>query len=160
MLEVYSMGIEKTQLRELITQVLRYLDPEIPFSESAVELLMLTCAQESHLGTYIKQVGSGPARGIFQMEPNTERDLYANFLKLKPGLLAKIHAVTYDCSTPDDSLGNLTYQIAMARVHYFRSPRPIPADLYGWAAEWKRHYNTPLGAGTEDEAINNYKRLC
>lgn len=48
-----------------------------------VELLLLTCAAESAMGKYIMQVG-GPARGIFQMEPNTEKDIWENWLKYKP----------------------------------------------------------------------------
>lgn len=45
------------------------------YSVEAIDLLMLTAAQESHLGKYIQQLGSGPARGIFQMEPKTLQDL-------------------------------------------------------------------------------------
>lgn len=152
------MSIDKTQLRELIVDVLHYLSPEIPYSENAVNLLMLTAAQESHLGTYIKQI-KGPARGIFQMEPATERDIYDNFLAYKPQIASKIRALTTD-DGPDNLLSNLAYQIAMARVHYFRSPRALGSQTTEWAATWKAVYNTPLGKGTEQEAIANYLRLC
>jgi hypothetical protein len=156
---VYEMSIDKGQLRDLIREVLHHLDPEIPYSENAVELLMLTCAQESHLGSYIKQI-KGPARGIFQMEPTTEHDLYSNFMAGKPKLLEKVQLLTYPADAPDDLLANLAYQIAMARVHYFRSPKAIPKDLQGWAELWKSHYNTHLGKGKVEEAITNYNRMC
>lgn len=60
--------MDKKQLRELVTHVLKKYDL---YSADAVELLMLTAATESNLGCYIKQVGGGPALGIFQCEPNT-----------------------------------------------------------------------------------------
>ena len=44
--------VDKDQLRELIVDVLEYLEPEIPFSDAAGELLMLTAAQESHSVSY------------------------------------------------------------------------------------------------------------
>jgi hypothetical protein len=60
------MSIHPGQLRSLIEETLRALEPEVPYSEPAVELLMMTAAAESALGRYIKQIG-GPARGIFQI---------------------------------------------------------------------------------------------
>ena len=73
------MSINKNDIREAIREVLTYLGKH---SDSAEELLMLTCAVESQLGTYLKQI-KGPARGIFQMEPATERDCWVNFLRMK-----------------------------------------------------------------------------
>lgn len=46
------------------------------WSEAAENLLLGTTAQESHMGTYIKQVGKGPALGIYQMEPATHKDIW------------------------------------------------------------------------------------
>ena len=47
------MSMEPDQLRELISDVLKAMKM---YSEAAVELLMLTAAQETHCGRYIKQV--------------------------------------------------------------------------------------------------------
>ena len=75
------MSFDARQFREcIIRPTLRALEPEIPHSLVAEELLMLTAAHESHLGTYLKQKG-GPALGIYQMEPATYRDLHENFLR-------------------------------------------------------------------------------
>ena len=62
-----------SQLNELITSVLKSMEQ---YSREAVDLLMVTAAQESHCGEYIQQIGGGPAMGIFQMESDTLADLY------------------------------------------------------------------------------------
>ena len=47
----------------------------------------------------------------------------------------------------------------MCRVHYYRVSEALPEenDIEGMARYWKKYYNTPLGAGTEEEFIHNYK---
>jgi hypothetical protein len=64
---------DTTQFYQLIKTVLINFDPFLA-SLNAIQLLMGTAAQESHLGTYLKQI-NGPALGVFQMEPNTEIDI-------------------------------------------------------------------------------------
>lgn len=155
--EVYKMTMDKRQLRGLISDVLEDMDMH---SEDAVELLMLTAAQESHLGTYIQQVGGGPALGIFQMEPATERDIWDNYLKYKPEYKQVIYDITGTDPRSWDLRSNLLYSIAMARLHYKRVPKALPKDVKGYARYWKLYYNTPLGKGTEEEALHNYKRLA
>lgn len=153
------MSIDKTQLRNLIRNVLRYLEPEIPYSENAVELLMLTAAQESHLRTHIRQI-NGPARGIFQMEPATERDIYLNHLAYHPALAKKIADLKWSAKI-DNLEANLAYQIAMARVHYYRVAEALPEkDYLMMAVYYKKYYNTSKGKATIQEAVNNYKRYC
>jgi hypothetical protein len=152
-----KMAFNEKQFREVITQVLKYLDPEIPFSEDAVELLLLTAAVESDFGTYLYQV-KGPAQGVFQMEPATTKDIIENFLKYKKPLMKKC----------DDMLGpvtggmvyNLGAQVAMARVHYFRVKSRIPAknDIAAMADYYKKHYNTYLGKSTVEGTISKYKK--
>ena len=152
--------MQPDQLRELITEVLLELDL---YSANACELLMLTAAQESHLGHYLKQVGNGPAKGIFQMEPSTERDIWKHFLEYKPDLKRRVIALMGEANWHDLQLtGNLLYQIAMARLHYYRRPEALPdrENIVAMAQYWKAHYNTHLGKGTIAEAIKNYKRLA
>lgn len=152
--------IDKTQLRTLI--VVPVLQELGLHNEVAVNLLMGTCAQESRMGTYIKQIGTGPALGIYQIEPATHDDIWANFLKYKPELAAKIKRFSIS-GLPDaqQMIGNLYYSTAMARTHYFRVKRPLPTDpnnIAALARYWKIFYNTVLGDGTEDEFIANYKK--
>ena len=150
------MSINAWQLRELIGGVLIGADMH---SKDAVELLMLTAAVESDCGTYIKQL-SGPARGIFQMEPKTEKDLWLNYLDYRPDKTEIIKR--YDTSDKDDLWWNLGYQILLCRVHYLRVPRKLPfrKDVNAMATYWKKHYNTHLGLGTTQKAFDKYYRYC
>jgi hypothetical protein len=72
------MAFDKKQFRDLIQRTLQDLGMH---SESAVNLLLGTAAQESQFGTYFRQIGGGPALGVFQMEPDTEIDIWDNYLR-------------------------------------------------------------------------------
>lgn len=150
------MGIHPGQLREyIIRPTLKELGL---YSEAAEELLMLTAATESLCGEYLHQVG-GPALGIFQMEPATHDDIWANWLKYKPTLAGKLARYGHEARALP---GNLYYATAMARIHYRRRPEALPSamDERGLAQYWKDHYNTHLGAGTADKAIQNYRKYA
>lgn len=149
--------MNKLTLKSLIASVLKELNLH---SDNAVNLLMGTAAQESHLGRYRKQLGGGPALGIFQMEPATFDDIVKNYLRYKPELAARIERVArISRFKAEDLENNDLLATCMARVHYLRVREAIPSDLEGWARYWKRYYNTLLGKGTEEEFIANYKRF-
>lgn len=119
------------------------------------------------MGTYVRQV-KGPARGVMQMEPATHRDLWKNFISYKVKLADKLAGLKMAGNTGlDDLKGNIYYQIAMARVHYFRIKAAMPQpknfpDIgtyeYALAEYWKKHYNTYLGKGEIDQALEDYWR--
>ena len=149
--------MNKLTLKSLIASVLKELNLH---SDNAVNLLMGTAAQESHLGKYRRQLGGGPALGIFQMELATFDDIVKNYLRYKPELAARIERVArISRFKAEDLENNDLLATCMARVHYLRVREAIPSDLEGWARYWKRYYNTLLGKGTEEEFIANYKRL-
>jgi len=149
--------IDKTQLTYMIDKVTEDLGKKSP---QATDLLLGTAAQESHLGTYFYQLGSGVARGVFQMEPATEKDIWENYLAYKPTLKANIIALTGVSGPSVNQLTmNILYQICMARVHYLRVSEALPTDLNDMAIYWKRYWNTKLGAGTEEEFKHNYERF-
>ena len=52
------------------------------YSPVAENLIMGTAAQESGF-TYIKQLGGGPALGMFQVEPATAEDILFRYLKIR-----------------------------------------------------------------------------
>ena len=154
--------INVKQLEELvIVPTLKYLDPEIPFSDAAVELLKMTAAHESHLGSYIAQVG-GPALGIYQMEPATEEDIITNFLWYREVLHGKVNSTGSEEPTAKDLVSNLSYATAMARVHYYRDKYPLPdvMDIEGLAQYAKRVYNTVEGKAEWRDYYNDYMRYC
>ncbi len=144
--------MDAKQLGYIIKMV---LDVNNLYTPAAVQLLLLTAAVESNLGEYVVQMRGGPARGIFQMEPFTERDIHNNYLNRKPTLMGAVHRVM---GQGLNLMLNLEYQILMARIHYLRKPEPLPAygDIKGMAAYWKKHYNTDLGKGTVEDAIKKY----
>lgn len=150
------MSFNKNQFKDLVERVLEKFG--FP-SAGAVNLLLGTAAQESHFGTYLRQI-RGPAKGVFQMEPATEYDIWENYLKARPHLIEKIKKVSGVIGPDPDALEcNLAYQIIMTRLHYRRRPEALPAaDAIDYMAEyWKKYYNTPAGAGTEEEFKQNYR---
>jgi len=157
--------INVKQLEELIiVPTLQYLEPEIPFSDAAVELLKMTAAHESHLGSYIAQVG-GPALGIYQMEPATEDDIHRNFIDYRHGLSDQLYGLINNVLfTPPvpELVNNLAYATAMARVHYYRDKYPLPdvMDIEGLAQYAKRVYNTVEGKAEWRDYYNAYNRYC
>lgn len=128
------------------------------WSPAAEELLLGTAAQESHMGYYRRQI-KGPARGIFQMEPDTERSMWLDSIAHRPSLAVSIHSVCgIDRPDPQALEFNLSYQTIMARLRYYLWVKePIPESLRGQAEYWKKHYNTEAGAGTPAEYIANYR---
>jgi len=148
--------IEKTQLRTLVRDTLKFLEPEITYSIHAENLILLTAAVESNLGTYIEQV-KGPAKGIYQMEPATEKDIWINFLAYKKPLSEKLNQLRSSGALKEEMKWNLAYATAMTRVHYYRKKVEFEdGTVRGLANIWKLHYNTPLGKGTPDKAIEKY----
>jgi hypothetical protein len=143
------MSYNPKQFKALVTKILKAVPMENFYSEAAVYLLLGTAAQESTFGTYLRQI-TGPARGCFQMEGAT-----FNWLKEKyKGLMPEL--AQWDA---DDMEWNLALAIIMCRLKYMSCPGALPTELVGWAAYWKKYYNTPLGAGTEMEFIRNFKRF-
>ena len=153
-----SSQIAADQLRIHIRSTLQMIEL---WSPAAEELLLGTSAQESHLGFYRRQI-EGPARGIYQMEPVTEQDIWTNYLTYHPDLIDALHSLC-GVSGPDPLAleYNLAYQTIMARLHYRRvkNPLPPPDDLAAQADYWDRFYNCNPVKGFPHEFIANYRRL-
>jgi len=151
--------MNKNQLELLIGDILLEADsldlqPTL-FSPAAVQLLLGTAAVESACGYYIEQL-KGPAKGIFQMEPDTEKDIYENYLQYRPRLKDTLEYFSVGAFPYGEEMRwNLAYQIMMARIHYLRVPEELPFsnDIEGQAHYWKTYYNTHLGKGTAAKYI-------
>ena len=130
--------------------------------DAAEELLLGTAVQESLNFRYRRQMGNGPARGYFQMEPATHNDIWDNFLKYKKDLAQKV--ATFLSSPDADKLHELEhndkYAAAMARVHYMRNPYALPeaGNVEEQANYWKKHYNTILGKGKPEEFVDKWDK--
>jgi hypothetical protein len=143
-------------LHEAVRPALLRIDFWHPAAE---ELLLGTALVESGL-MYRRQIGGGPGRGLFQMEPATHDDIWKNFLNYRPGLSKSILSLV---RSPGAELikeleNNDRYASAMARAHYLRAPAPLPeaSRTEAMANYWKQYYNTPHGAGTVSKYIQTW----
>jgi hypothetical protein len=151
-------SLSAAYLRQLIQQT---LTPIGIYTRNAEELLMATCAQESHLGQFRTQLGGGPARGIFQMEGEDFNDIWTNFLAYHPDLANSMRGLNHgNQGTADDLINNDPYAIGMARIHYMRRPGSLPdaGDLNAIYNYYKTQYNTASGAATYSEFVANYEK--
>lgn len=128
---------------------------------AAEQLLLGTAIQESLL-VHRRQLGNGPARGLFQMEPATHNDCWDNYLNFRAGRADQVRQTLAPGQEPVAATleVNDTYAAAMCRVRYLRVPTAMPAadDIPALADYWKQHYNTPLGAGTPEEFLDKWPR--
>ena len=150
-------------VQNVISPVLVKLDLDRYRAEAAAELLLGTALQESGL-IYRQQLDGGPALGLFQMEPATHDDIWANFLHYRP-LLARIVG-DLGGGLPASALLETddSYAAAMCRVHYLRMgqivgqlPLPDAGDIPAMGDYWKRFYNTAGGAGAVSEFVANWQ---
>lgn len=114
---------------------------------AAEDLLLGTALVESGL-RHLRQI-RGPALGVYQCEPATYADILA-YVRARPALLARLQPLIAGTGLPDVSqiVWNLKFATAICRLHYWRVVEPLPQDLEGQAAYWKRYYNTLQGRGT------------
>lgn len=134
-------------------------------SQDAFFLLAGTVAQESNF-KYIKQLGDGPARSYFQIEPATAIDTIRNYIAYRTDFIKLFLETTNrrfsitmtDKEVSDELLNNFKFATLIARLCYYRKTfNFVDHDVEEYAKIWKKYYNTPLGKGTEQEFVKNYK---
>ena len=148
----------------------------IPGSPAVEELMMMTWATESMGGQVVKQGaktlydGGGVALGVFQHEPATYRDDWANFIHYRPNIFQILNNLSsvkssFNAPPPSELIGNLPFATAMCRVHYLRFNEPVPpreaytawdAWITGLACYYKRYWNTEAGKATVGKAVADY----
>ena len=148
--------------RNLLTGAIRPALATLESGGRAAEQLLLGTAIQESLLVHRRQLGNGPARGLFQMEPATHDDCWNNFLKFRAPLAEKVRRTLAAGQEPAARTleVNDVYAAAMCRVRYLRVREPMPPadDIRAMANYWKEHYNTPLGAGTPDEFSEKWPR--
>jgi hypothetical protein len=151
--------INVKQFREyIVNPALMRLEPAIPWSLAAENLVIGTAIHESKL-TYVDQLapGAGPAYGPFQMEKFTYDDLWSGYIAHRPELKQKLLAMAgFDDEVRPpviEMYGNFFYAAAMCRVFYRSRPGALPApdDIDGLARYAKKYYNTELGKATIED---------
>lgn len=122
----------------------------VPYSLVAADLLMMTAAVETALGSYLVQQG-GPALGVFQIEPASLSALWA---RLTPRQLAAVRAVSTPQSPITQVTTNLVFAAAICRLFYWHDPAPLPPHTAaGLWSMYKAIWNTAAGATTESEFL-------
>lgn len=155
------MGIDARHLSEHV--VVPALKSIGMYSADAAFLLLATCAHESDMGCYLKQI-KGPALGIYQMEPATYFDIWDNFIKYRDDIRVKVfnHLMWNHKHEPpvDLIITNLAYATIMARLHYARFKEPLPShkNIKAVYRYYKKYYNTVAGKATEEVFIEDVER--
>ncbi len=152
----YSLKMKKELLvKYTIRPALEYM---CLYSEAAENLLLGTAAQESNMGDHVRQLKGGPAIGIYQIEPNTYKDVIYNYAIYRDPILKKIQAMQVGQTLNDHLRSSLFYQTIIARLIYQRVLEKLPDkdDIKELARYWKQYYNTIKGRGTVEEFIKNY----
>lgn len=150
--------LDCSQFRSLIVEPV--LSKLRLYSKSAEELLIFTCAAESLGGTYLQQV-KGPALGVYQMEPNTYSDIWANYIRAR-SQLATLMAMHFGCNKIPEVerlIYDLHFATAMTRIYYLRMPGNLPEvkDTEGMWNYYKKHYNTEKGKAQKENSIKKYQ---
>ena len=136
-------------------------------SDDAVQLVVATGIVESRY-EYIRQMGNGPARSFWQVEPATAVDNLVHYIKHRPGLLQTCSAASsvdikhwqnYDEKVWAEILEkNIAAGIVHCRLKYWRVPKKKPNTIEGQANYWKKYYNTEGGKGDPEHFIESVKK--
>lgn len=121
--------------------------PDTPYVR---DLLVATCAQESRLGTWLHQTGSGPAISIYQLEPATLDDLLRNFASAPKYRDILRASMVEGQPAVDQIIWNLRFATICARLNYYRVREPLPRGTT-FDSLWhyyKTYWNTRHGAAT------------
>jgi len=140
------------QLRDIIGDVLARAGAKL-YSPEAVELMLKTGAVESGYSA-LKQYPSGPACSYWQVEPKTAFDVFSSYLLYRPEFrMAIVKACNipevYGTKLPSEAecremlTTNIAFAICMARLVYYRVPKPLPklGKSRAQAEYWLKHYN-------------------
>lgn len=160
------MGINITDFRDLIIvptlDELAKAEPRIN-SDAAVALLLGTALCESEL-TFLRQRvsgGFGPAISLFQIEPDTHKDVKRYLNERRPDLAKRVFGLS-TILDPDgfELASNMPYSVAIARVKYWtiRAKLPDANDIEGMADYWGEYYQTSNDPEKIKRFIDFYQR--
>lgn len=127
---------------------------------TAVELLVETAAQETHLGAAKDLTIYGAGHGLCQFD-------HIGFVDVQQRTKRRLKAKVFDAFRVDiDKVMHRELEYApllsmiFCRLKYVLVPSAIPADLEGRAHYWKKYYNSSLGKGKPEEYVRNAHRIA
>ena len=140
-------GMDQRHLRGIIRATLEYCGADD--AKDWERLLLLTVATESDMGTWTRQL-RGPARGIVQIEPRTERCVLDWMQRHKPELYAKVKSLRVPAKLAvHEAEYNSSYALAICYgVYLMRKAQPKGKPPIGLAQIYKDKYNTKAGKAT------------
>ena len=157
--------ISPTQIKSLIKSTCEGMGDKFA-SEDAITLIHETGLVESGY-KYLRQLGDGPAKSFWQIEPLSAVDNLQHYLKHRKSLMLRCAMVSMidlkHWQNNDERLWanilekNIAAGIVHCRIKYWRVPKPMPNTLEGRAKYWKKYYNTDQGKGTEEKYIDIVK---
>ncbi|MBQ7609335.1 MAG: hypothetical protein IJU76_15410 [Desulfovibrionaceae bacterium] len=155
---VIYRGISRRHLESVIYNVLAFLGEEK--RTDWTRLLLLTAMAESDCGRLLKQV-RGPAQGIMQTEPETERDVLRWTKARNPDLYDKVRRLRVPARLGvHEAQYNLSYSIALAYLEYVhRRVSPVGKSHAELAKLHKVHYNTIKGRAKVENTIKKSQDL-
>lgn len=117
-----------------------------------VTLSAMIAAHESHGGKWRRQVGGGPALGIFQIEPPTHNDVWDRSRSIHGNAVkAGIKRDTNRLADSDE------YSIFVCRHIVMLDPDPIPNTPTEMARWCKAKWNTEAGKATAEKYLNDWQ---
>jgi hypothetical protein len=133
------------------------------YSAAASNLLLGTALHESGALKYHHQ-DRGPAMGLYQMEPDTLKDLFVNYLSFHDERYVQLEHYAEKGLSIDNqwNLYNARYATAACRLQYSRVSEALPPadDLGKLAAYWKTYWNTSAGAGKKQQFIDAMEKYA
>lgn len=149
-------GLDPRQLLELAVRPALNALGEGHNGVAAEQLVMGTAAVESGL-VWLKQLGTGPALGLWQMEPSTHDDLWSRHFKNH-----ELFALSISHSVDETEVAwNLRLGAAMCRLKYKDAKPKLPDawDVAAMESYHKRFYNSALGATKPGEFTRAWANL-
>jgi hypothetical protein len=157
--------ISPTQIKSLIKSTCEGMGEKFA-SEDAITLIHETGVVESGY-KYLRQLGDGPAKSFWQIEPLSAVDNLQHYLKHRKSLMLRCAMVSMidlkHWQNNDERLWsnilekNISAAIVHCRIKYWRVPKPMPNTLEGRSFYWKKYYNTDQGKGTTEKYIDTVK---
>ena len=132
------------------------LHPKFPGTTYAGPFISVSGRKATLSKGYAWDGASGPARGIFQMEPATHDDIWRYLDRPKNRILREI--VESMGASEDELVYNLRYATAMARIKFWYVPESLPETIEGQAEYYKTYYNTAGGAGSVEKYLAMHKK--
>ena len=145
-------GINQSHLRGIINSTLAYLGEKNIKDWS--KLVCLTIATESNMGKYTKQL-KGPAKGITQVEPTTEKYALKWLAKHDKKMFSLLKTLRVPANVGiHEAEYNLAYSIGLAySVYRMKGVNPVGKSTEDLAKLYKKYYNTSKGKATVDNVL-------